>query len=387
MDFGRSCCYVFSNSAINRILSAKFVDKMKLSTASICALFGLSTAVTFDNAEDAFHTLQQWYNTSIGLWIPSTGWWNSANCLTVIADLAKIDDEVAVEARRNIYQNTFVRAQQYNLQQQKEVGQNWMPWTYSNNHWPYFPKHWHHRPPFHRMNGFLNDYYDDEGWWALAWIAVYDVTGNKQYLRTAESIFEDIAASYDTTPCGGVWWDRNNTYVNAIANELFLDVAAHLANRAGGKSSYYLDWAKKEWAWFQKSGMINAQNNINDGLNSTTCQNNGGTVWSYNQGVILGGLTELSRATGDRSYIKTAKLIADAAIKNLTDSDGILHDPCEPDCGADGPQFKGVFARNLQILQQASPTPRYKAFLKKNANSIWRNDRANGAELSLIWSG
>lgn len=366
-------------------------------------LYHPSQAITLGNAESAFNTLQSYYNTSIGLWIPSTGWWNSANCLTTIADLAVLSPTVAAEAEHDIYQNTFVRAQQYNLQEQKEVGPNWMPWTYNGHHWPFFPKHWHHWPRPHKANGFLNDYYDDEGWWALAWIAVYDNTGDEQYLRTAESIFDDIAEAYDTTPCGGVWWDRNNTYVNAIANELFLDVAAHLANRAGGgglggyhgnggssskhDKAYYLDWAQKEWTWFQASGMINDQNLINDGLDNATCENNGGTVWSYNQGVVLGGLAELSRATGDESYIATAKLIADAAIANLTDAEGILHDVCEPDCGGDGAQFKGVFARNLRILQEASPEERYADFLLENADSIWANDRSNGAELSVVWSG
>ena len=218
---------------------------------------------------------------------------------------------------------------------------------------------------------------------------MYDVTGDEKYLNTAESIFENMAASYDTTPCGGIWWDKNHTYVNAIANELFLSVGAHLANRAGNKGSYYLQWAQKEWTWFQHSGMINAQSTINDGLNITTCQNNDGTVWSYNQGVILGGLEELSRAdtTNSRSYISTAKRIADAAIANLTDANGILHDPCEPDCGADGSQFKGVFARNLQLLYNASPDENYRRFLQDNANSIWANDRNAQNELSLIWSG
>ena len=62
-------------------------------------------------------------------------------------------------------------------------------------------------------------------------------------------------------------------------------------------------------------------------------------VWSYNQGVILGGLTELTRATGDVSYVTKAKLIADAAISKLT-VNGILHDPCEPNCGGDGSQVR-----------------------------------------------
>ena len=62
---------------------------------------------------------------------------------------------------------------------------------------------------------------------------------------------------------------------------------------------------------------------------------------SYNQGVILGALSQLARATNDDSYITTAKTIADAAIANLTDANGVLHDPCEPNCGADGSQVRG----------------------------------------------
>ena len=110
-------------------------------------------------------------------------------------------------------------------------------------------------------------------------IAVYDVTGDRKYLQTAQSIFDDMDKAHGTTPCGGLWWDKAHTYVNAIANELYIDVAAHLANRASQyRSGYYLDKATTAWKWFQNSGMINAQYNINDGLDSS-CKNNGGTVW------------------------------------------------------------------------------------------------------------
>ncbi|KAK6439613.1 hypothetical protein LTR95_004185 [Oleoguttula sp. CCFEE 5521] len=348
-----------------------------------------SHAVTLPDAETSFNVLQQWYNHSTGLWIPSTGWWNSANCLTTIADLALIDPMIRASASY-VWPTTWTKAQLCNLQMQKIVTSQHLPWTYygpgPGQSWPHFPPTWP-LPPWRQTNGFLNDYYDDEGWWALAWIAVYDVTGDTQYLATAESIFEDMAKAFTTTPCGGIWWDKAHTYVNAIANELFLDVAAHLANRASGaKRPHYLDWAKRQWMWFEGSGMINSNYIVNDGL-TAECENNGGTVWSYNQGVILGGLVELSRATGDEKYLVLAKKLADAAIAVLTDANGILHDVREPDCGADGSQFKGVFARNLQILQQASPEARYKDFLVKNANSIWASDRNADNLLSLIWSG
>ena len=46
----------------------------------LCTLSQGARAVTLQNAEDGFNTLQTWYNESNGLWVPSTGWWNSANC-------------------------------------------------------------------------------------------------------------------------------------------------------------------------------------------------------------------------------------------------------------------------------------------------------------------
>jgi predicted alpha-1,6-mannanase (GH76 family) len=132
--------------------------------------------------------------------------------------------------------------------------------------------------------------------------------------------------------------------------------------------------------------MINPDQLVNDGLDAA-CHNNHRTTWTYNQGVILGGLTSLSQLSGDRKPLSAAQSIALSAIGRLTDLDGVLHDPCEPArCGNDAPQFKGIFARNLAVLNAAAPVPGFRAFLRRNAGSIWSNRDTDG-RFGLVWSG
>jgi predicted alpha-1,6-mannanase (GH76 family) len=288
--------------------------------------------------------LQQWYTPDTGLW-KSTGWWNSANALTVIVDYSRVTST-----------NEFASVLDHSFHQ-------------------------------HANPNFLNQYYDDEGWWALAWIDAYDLTHNPDYLRMSSTIFDDMSKGWDDHCGGGIWWSKERHYKNAIANELFLSVAAHLANRASTaeEKARYKTWAEREWQWFQNSSMIRDDNQINDGLDNN-CKNNQKTVWTYNQGVILGALSELSQLHDKKNTLQHANQIADAAIKNLTNSDGILHDACEPNCGGDDvPQFKGIFVRNLSALQHRSPHQQYADFIQANAASIVAHQDADHA-IGLDWS-
>jgi predicted alpha-1,6-mannanase (GH76 family) len=315
----------------------------------------LVAPVDLQYSTNAVQTLQTWYQPSTGLY-KTTGWWNSANAMTVLIDYARLSRSTQYNP---VITNTFTAAQRTN-------------------------------------RGFLNNFYDDEGWWALAWIDAYDLTRNKEYLATAESIFADMAAAWDNTCGGGIWWSKDRKYKNAIANELFLSVAAHLANRTSGSTRrQYLAWGNREWKWFQASGMINPSSLINDGLNkradgeiaTSGCSNNGRTTWTYNQGVVLGGLVELMAADHDPDLAPTAQNIAKAAITQLTDDNGILHDPCEPKCGGDGVQFKGIFIRNLVLLDKVHPDKLYESFINKNADTVWEHARGPNFQLAERWSG
>lgn len=294
----------------------------------------------------AIQALQTWYNESSGLW-DTTGWWNSANCLTVLGDFYALDSSEAADLGLNeVFSNTFTQAQQTSSQTVSKAyvttstGLRIVESSYTQSDATGSSSTAKREYP-----GFINHYYDDEGWWALAWIRAYDVTGDAAYLSVAESIFADMEGGVNGTCGGGIWWSKDRTYKNAIANELYLAVAASLANRVS-TSDAYLPIAEGQWAWFYNSGMINSQNLINDGLtinSDGTCTNNGETTWTYNQGVVLGGLVELYKANGNMSLLTEATTIAEAAIDGLS-VNGILHESCEDDsCGADGSQFKGQF--------------------------------------------
>ncbi len=291
--------------------------------------------------------LLTWYDDNTGLW-RDAGWWNSANALTAVADYSLLSGD---DRYVGLIANTFEK---------------------------------------NKDGNFLNDYYDDEGWWALAWIKVYDLTGQARYLEAAEALFQDMQGSWDSVCNGGIWWSRAKTYKNAIANELFIAVAAQLHLRTPpDRSSGYLAWAQEGWNWFRGSGLINDSNLVNDGLNGS-CQNNGQATWSYNQGVILGALLDLYSGTRDDSLLGQAVAIADATIGNMVNGDGTLRELCEPRGvdDADQPQFKGILIRNLTRLYKTTGKPEYKTFILHNADSLWLNSREPGSNyFGGQWSG
>jgi predicted alpha-1,6-mannanase (GH76 family) len=325
------------------LLIVSFTRDLSMSAGTVPRQNGMS----YDRrATLAVQTLQSWYDSDTGLY-RTAGWWNAANAITVLADYSRITESRQYES---VFSNTLSAAQRTHPQ-------------------------------------FINRYYDDEGWWALAWIQVYDLTKEDRYLAMANSIFSDMIGGWDNTCSGGIWWSKDRKYKNAIANELFFSVAAHLAIRTANEQDRTRDlaWATKESKWFSHSGMINASHLVNDGL-TRKCRNNHRTTWSYNQGVIIGALVELYRANHDSALLSRAATIAGAALSHLTDARGILHDRCEPDCGADGTQFKGIFVRNLRSLDEEAPLRRYKKFVYTNADSIWTGAHSPDYHLGPVWA-
>lgn len=176
---------------------------------SLSLLTLLTPAIAQDDpisrAETALHVLQDWYNEGTGLW-DTVGWWNGANCMTALADLALAESHSGVLSQ--YVEDTALDV--FNITHSVTPKNNPHPFsppspmptassttsgTASGTSGTEAPSptdstaYWSHSPDW------VDGSFDDDGWWALAWIAAYDLTRQQEYLNTAKDIFESLVSS------------------------------------------------------------------------------------------------------------------------------------------------------------------------------------------------
>ncbi|MFJ5018938.1 glycoside hydrolase family 76 protein [Streptomyces griseoluteus] len=310
-------------------------------------------------ARGAADALMASYQTNEGWWRSS--WWNSAVVLTSVVDFARATGT-------HDYDWAVART----FEQNKGV----------------FPAGGRSSDPVE--GHFISRAVDDTAWWGVAWVAAYDLTHERRYLDEAVTITDYVRGFWDTNTCGGgVWWNREHTYKNAVTSGLYLWLTSALHQRLTGDTVWGAR-AVTAGDWYLGSGLINSSGLVNDGLTSG-CANNGQTVWSYNQGLAIGGFTELWRSTGSSRYLDAAKRLADAALSSTAlTRDGVLTESCDvggASCDDNQKQFKGVFVRHLADLASATGSPAYRAYLVRQADSVWAKDRDPLNRLGQRWAG
>jgi len=299
----------------------------------------------------------------------SPSWWECGNCLEVICSDGLADLRMPLQLLPPVVYSRSV---------------NGTPWS-----------------PGYSSDFFSVTSIDDSLWWCIALLRVhtrnesfpYDTS---QFLQSSIHVWNMVQQhAWDDVFGGGVWWTDDHThgvlgkgYKNAITNELFLYASTSLYRATG--NSTYLQWAMKEARWLLQSGMINDAFLVNDGLDKYG-RNNNGTTWSYNQGVILGGLVDLYHITADASYLSLAVNISSAAMRTLVDSENVFSEVC--DGGKPGARpcvlnddariFKGIFVRYLGHLVPA--LHRIATGTVGNASSSSFSPFQARAALSDIW--
>lgn len=233
-------------------------------------------------------------------------------------------------------------------------------------------------------NTFLNEYYDDMEWNALAMLRAYNATQDARFKTAAIEVWKDIQTGWNSNAGGGIAWKKDQPYSkNACSNGPACILAARLFQQFGDAADK--EWALKIYGW-EKEKLFNPANGaVYDNIDSRTGNIQTNWIFTYNQGTFLGSALELYNITKEKGYLNDAIKAADYTLNNLVDSNDRL---LKSEGNGDGGLFKGIFIRYFAQLilhpdLDAATKKRYLTFFKHNAETLWRK----GTNKQLILFG
>lgn len=220
--------------------------------------------------------------------------------------------------------------------------------------------------------GWSREFFDDENWMALALIRAADLIGDRSALPRARALLDDIMTNAWDREAGGVWWDRKHSQKATASNAGPVITAARLYERTG--DARLLEFARAVFAHWLARMVDPATSQVADHLEPS-----GDKVWwrfTYNEGAMIGAALALHHATGDASYLDTARRLARFMQSRETvpsPAGAVLSDG--PRCGGDCEQFKGIGQRYLAALAEADPHGGWEALVASSAAALWDLDR------------
>jgi hypothetical protein len=209
-------------------------------------------------------------------------------------------------------------------------------------------------------------YYDDNDWIAIELVRLYQLTHSTAFLGSAEGIMAFEMAGWQESPelaCpGGIPFSNDaednerNTTTTAPASELatLLYGITHDAE--------YLSFAEKAYEWVRNC-LLETSNLYADHINRKGLVTS--TLWSYNQGSMMGAGTLLYQATGNAAYLYQARQTAKAALEYFT----------AERLGSEDPFFVSVYFRNLLYLDSVTHDPPGPSIAQAYVNYAWEHWR------------
>jgi hypothetical protein len=216
------------------------------------------------------------------------------------------------------------------------------------------------------LGGGGDRFYDDNAWLGLALVRHHQMTADPSLLRLARRVFGFVVSGWSTDPAwampGGIRWKEPVTTGsrNTCANGPAAALAVRLYETT--RDEDFLEWASRIYGWTRRAlltpGGLYADRITPDGALTPT-------FWSYNQGTMIGSGVLVARSSGDTQLLEQAVETADASLG----TDGGL-ELMEQD-----PAFNAVFFRNLLMLDEERPDPRYRTLMTDYADAMWTRQR------------
>jgi glycosyl hydrolase family 76 len=215
-----------------------------------------------------------------------------------------------------------------------------------------------------------DSYYDDNEWVGIELARLYELDHDPAALQQAEQIMEFVMAGWQTTgpsaqqlPCpGGVPFSnaKSNTSRNTVTDGPGAELAVQLYRIT--HEARYLQFAEMAYEWVRQcllepSGLYADHINLDGSVQRT--------LWSYNQGSMMGAGTLLYQVTHDGAYLYQARQTARAAVAYFTYSR----------LSSENPFFVAVYFRNLLYLDSVTKDPPGAKPVREYAYYAWQRHR------------
>ena len=224
---------------------------------------------------------------------------------------------------------------------------------------------------------------DDIGWFSLALIRGYQITGNANFLNAAKYGFDTaFARGWDTQYNGGGIWEQQPDMTpaggtidkEALSNNSLGKVACLIYQSTHDQS--YLTKATQIYDWVWNHIYNSTTGQINAGIDRNNVVNTGTAV--YNQGTFVDYANYLYQITGNINYYNDAKRSIDFVKNNMTNNGIISNNATYLNTWGD------EFARGLgHFVRDNHMWSAYYPWMVQNANAIWNNRRT---DYNITWN-
>jgi hypothetical protein len=209
-------------------------------------------------------------------------------------------------------------------------------------------------------------YYDDNEWVGIELARLYKLHHEAPVLEKAEQIMAFVMAGWQANPklaCpGGVPFSDapSNTDRNTVTDGPAAELGVQLYRLTGNGA--YLQFAQTAYEWVRNcltgpSGLYADHIRLHGAIDPS--------LWSYNQGSMIGAGTLLYQATGNGAYLFQARQTAKAALAYFT-IERLL---------SENPFFPAVYFRNLMYLDAITHDPPGARLAQSYVDSVWIHQR------------
>jgi len=209
-------------------------------------------------------------------------------------------------------------------------------------------------------------WFDDNGWWGLAFLNAYRATSDRRWLRDARRALNYIARAGWDPSGGGIWWNTRRPYKSgpALAADTLLATLLYAEEHA----AFDLAQARRFLGWANTSGF-----SADDGLYAGSSLN--ATPVDYIEGPLIYAQADLCRLTGTQSDCATAEHVEARALSRF----GYLLDF--------SPQYDAIYLQWMLALYALEGDSTLYALAADNArDAATRAADAQGLYL-LSWNG